>query len=91
MKLNNTIAAFLAKSLTKSLIEQKLVEIEERELFKIVLDIINSNIEEERKIEEEVHRILKEHIDLVEREGISYQKLFQKIKEKIAKERGFPI
>lgn len=91
MKLNNTIAIFLARTLAKTLIEQKLLDTNEETLYRIILQVVNRTIEEEKKIEEEAHKLLREHIDLIEKEGISYQKLFQRIKEKIAKERGFPL
>lgn len=91
MKLNNTIANFLAKTLAKTLMEQMLLDTDEETLYRIILQVINRTIEEEKKIEEEAHKLLREHIDLIEKEGVSYQKLFQRIKEKIAKERGFPI
>ncbi len=91
MKLNNTIANFLARTLAKTLIEQKLLDTNEETLYRIILQVVNRTIEEEKKIEEEAHKLLREHIDLIEKEGVSYQKLFQRIKEKIAKERGFPL
>lgn len=85
------MAIYMAKCIAQDLVNSGIVEAEERTLFKIIAETILKNIEEERKIEEEAHRILREHIGEIEKEGLSYRKLFLRIKEKIAKERGIVL
>ena len=54
-----------------------------------IKDIIIKDLEREDKLEEEVRQILKQHMNRVNREDISYINLVRKAKRQLAKERGF--
>lgn len=63
----------------------------EEVVYKVFLKVINEDIEKERAIDEEVYRLLKDHVKDIEAHHISYHKMFQKVKEKLAKEKGLVL
>ncbi len=94
MRLNREMIDYLGESLSKKLIKTKdlgLSEEDAKVIKRIIIEIITQDIEKERKIEEEAHKILKQHIREIESQGISYHKMFQIVKQKLAKERGLVL
>ncbi len=91
MRLNNTLIQYLSRRVAERLSRSGAVEADPERIEKIVYKVITANLEKERQIEEEAHRLLRQHIREIEREGISYQKMFQLVKQKLAKERGFKL
>ena len=91
MRLNDAMIEYLGNMIAKRLINNRETGIPEEELDKIkkiVIKTIKEDIEREKKIEEEAHQLLKQHIREIEQQGISYNKMFQIVKQKLAKERG---
>ena len=91
MRLNEAMIEYLGETIAKRLIYNRETGIPEDELDKIkkiIIKTIKEDIEREKKIEEEAHKLLKQHIREIEEQGISYSKMFQIVKQKLAKERG---
>ncbi|BAT71522.1 conserved hypothetical protein [Thermosulfidibacter takaii ABI70S6] len=89
MRLNNTTIKYLSQTLAQRIVKSQSVEDQDEEkIFKIIQRVITEDIEKEKQIEEEAHRLLRQHVREIEQQGISYQKMFNIIKQKLAKERG---
>ncbi len=94
MRLNRDMINYLGESICRKLIKAKELDLSEEyaeKIKKVIIEIITEDIEKEKKIEEEAHKILKQHIREIESQGISYHKMFQIVKQKLAKERGLVL
>jgi len=81
----------MSKVLARRIVKEGLIqgrEPLEEEVGKIIFKILKKDVEEEKAIEDEAHRLLKEHLQNIEHHKISYHKMFQKVKEKLAREKG---
>ncbi len=91
MKLKEEHIRQISKAMSKRAIRDGLVqgsEPLEEKVQKVIFKVIKADAEKERAIDQEAHRLLKEHIKDIEAHSISYHKMFQRVKEKLAKERG---
>ncbi len=92
MLLNREIIKYLAKRVAERAVRSKAVDGKDMATIeKTVEEVINRNIQLEKEIEEEAHRLLRQHIREIEREGISYRKMLMMVKQKLAKERGLVL
>lgn len=83
---------YLSQNLANRIVKSKAVDTEDIEkIARIIERILTAQIELEKKIEEEAHKILRQHIREIEQQGVSYQKMFNIIKQKLAKERGLKL
>jgi hypothetical protein len=90
MLLNRDYVGHMASEVVKKLVEDKLVEIKEKDLDPVIMRVRLRMMEEitvEDKVNEEVRNILTEHQDEMRRSGISYQEMFKKVKGQIARDR----
>ena len=90
MLLNRDYVAHMASEVVKKLVEDKLVEIKEKDLEPVIMRVRLRMMEEitvEDKVNEEVRNILTQHQDEMRRSGISYQEMFKKVKGQIARDR----
>ena len=90
MLLNRDYVGHMASEVVKKLIEDKLVEIKEKDLEPVITRIRLRMMEEitvEDKVNDEVRNILTQHQDEMRRSGISYQEMFKKVKGQIARDR----
>ena len=90
MLLNRDYVGHMASEVVKKLIEDKLVEIKEKDLEPVITRVRLRMMEEitvEDKVNEEVRNILTQHQDEMRRSGISYQEMFKKVKGQIARDR----
>ena len=90
MLLNRDYVGHMASEVVKKLVEEKLVEIKEKELEPVITRIRLRMMEEitvEDKVNDEVRNILTQHQDEMRRSGISYQEMFKKVKGQIARDR----
>jgi len=94
MRLRQEHILYICRVLTEKCIREGLVQgpspLNET-VNKIFIKVIKEDIEKEKAIDEEAHRLLKEHVKDIEAHHISYHKMFQKVKEKLAKERGLVL
>ncbi len=92
MRLSEAMIEYLSSSIAQKLLKSGAVEDSDLEkVKKIVKKVIKEDLDRERQIEEEAHRLLRQHIREIEQQGISYQKMFLMIKQKLAKERGLKL
>jgi hypothetical protein len=90
MLLNRDYVGHMASEVVKKLVEDKLVEIKEKDLEPVITRIRLRMMEEitvEDKVNDEVRNILTQHQDEMRRSGISYQEMFKKVKGQIARDR----
>ena len=90
MLLNREYVGHMASEVIKKLVEDKLVEIKEKDLEPVITRMRLRMMEEitvEDKVNDEVRNILTQHQDEMRRSGISYQEMFKKVKGQIARDR----
>jgi hypothetical protein len=90
MLLNRDYVGYMAAQLVKKLVEDKQIEIKEKDMDPVILRVRTRMMEEitvEDKINEEVRTILTQHQDEMRRAGISYQEMFKKVKGQLARDR----
>ena len=90
MLLNRDYVGHMASEVVKKLVDDKLVEIKEKDLDRVITRVRLRMMEEitvEDKVNEEVRNILTQHQDEMRRSGISYQEMFKKVKGQIARDR----
>lgn len=68
-----------------------LFRVPEEEVFHEIKNIIIMDLEREDKLEEEVRQLLKQHMNRVYREDISYMNLVRKAKKQLARDRGLVL
>jgi hypothetical protein len=90
MLLNRGYVGYMASEVVKKLVEDKLVEIKEKDLEPVITRVRLRMMEEitvEDKVNDEVRNILTQHQDEMRRSGISYQEMFKRVKGQIARDR----
>jgi len=90
MLLNRDYVGYMASQVIKKLVEDKLVEIKEKDLEPVITRVrlrMMDEITVEDKVNEEVRNILTQHQDEMRRAGISYQEMFKKVKGQLARDR----
>lgn len=94
MKLKEEHIQQISKVLARRVVRDGLVQGKEpleEKVAKVIFNVIKADVDKERAIEEEAHRLLKAHVKDIETHQISYHKMFQKVKEKLARERGLVL
>jgi hypothetical protein len=90
MLLNRDYVGHMASQVIKKLVEDKQIELKEKDVEPVILRVRVRMLEEitiEDKINEEVRTILTQHQDEMRRAGISYQEMFKKVKGQLARDR----
>lgn len=90
MLLNRDYVGHMASQMVKKLMEDKQVEIKEKDQDAVITRVrfrVMEEITVEDKVNEEVRNILTQYQDEMRRTGISYQEMFKKVKGQIARDR----
>lgn len=90
MLLNRDYVGHMASEVIKKLLEDKQIEIKEKDQEAVITRVRLRMLEEitiEDKVNEEVRNILTQYQDEMRRTGISYQEMFKKVKGQIARDR----
>jgi hypothetical protein len=90
MLLNRDYVGHMASEVVKKLIEDKRVEVKEKDVDTMITRVRLRMLEEitiEDKVNEETRNILTQYQDEMRRTGISYQEMFKKVKGQIARDR----
>ena len=90
MLLNRDYVGYMASQVIKKLVEDKRVEIKEKDMDAVTARVRLRMMEEitvEDKVNDEVRTILTQHQDEMRRAGISYQEMFKKVKGQLARDR----
>ncbi len=66
-------------------------EARQEQVFSIIKRVLLGDAQKERDVEEKAHAMLREHVRDIETGGLSYRKMFARVKEKLAKERNLVL
>lgn len=88
MNLQKEFILYLSKRIVDQLIKREMIEFETpASLQARVLAVLEEEMSQEDKVNEEVRGILKDYADEMRRTGISYQEMFKAVKNKLVKEK----
>ena len=90
MRLNPDKIKYLSKIIVDKLADSEDVELLQKKetVVKMLEKIITNDLQIEDSIEQEVREMLKEYSQTIRSEGLDYESLFRKAKERIIKRRG---
>jgi hypothetical protein len=88
MSLQKEFILYLSKRIVDQLIKREMIETKTTaSLQERVLSVLEEEMSQEDKVNEEVRGILKDYADEMRRTGISYQEMFKAVKNKLVKEK----
>jgi hypothetical protein len=88
MLLSRDYVGYMAKEVTKRLVERQMIETKSPEnLAERVRQTMADELAVEDRLNEEVREILSQHSDEMRRLGASYQEMYKKIKGELARQR----
>ena len=88
MSLQKEFILYLSKRIVDQLIKREMIESKTPvSLQERVLAVLEEEMSQEDKVNEEVRGILKDYADEMRRTGISYQEMFKAVKNKLVKEK----
>jgi hypothetical protein len=88
MLLSRDYVGYMAKEVTKRLVERQMIETKSPEqLAEKVRQTMADELGVEDRLNEEVREILSQHSDEMRRLGASYQEMYKKIKGELARQR----
>jgi hypothetical protein len=88
MSLQKEFILYLSKRIVDQLIKREMIEYSTpASLRERVLSVLEEEMSQEDKINEEVRNILKDYADEMKRTGVSYQEMFKAVKNKLIKEK----
>ncbi|MBI5177745.1 MAG: DUF507 family protein [Nitrospinae bacterium] len=90
MKVKKEVVRYLAKRIVDHLKQVEAIEFEcdEDSVVDIVDGAINGDLSVEDRLNDEVKAILAEKEETLDENNINYRKMFQMVKNKLARERG---
>ncbi|MBI3813394.1 MAG: DUF507 family protein [Nitrospinae bacterium] len=90
MRLKNEMIDYIANSIVEDLLKSGFVEIDcsKEKTADSIVQIITDDLILEDKLNDEVKELLKTHETELDKGNIDYRKMFQMVKQKLAKERG---
>lgn len=90
MSRREEIAERVAEAIVKRLATRKVAEVRDEPAARaIVRQAIADNLLLEERIEEDARKLLMEHAKAIKDSAADYRQLLGKVKEKLARERGF--
>ena len=92
MRLNKNQIEHMAFNIVKTLLnEEKIIVEDKNKLVEKIENTITGEFMREDELDQEVRKILNEHMDQIRKENIEYQTMFRMIKIKLAKERNIVL
>ena len=89
MKLHPHFVSLMAEQVIADLIrDRKISTTDNHMLVGLVENVIQNEMDREARIDEEVREVLAEHYEEMRHSGASYDEMFRRVKEKLAKDRG---
>ena len=80
----------MADAIVKRLAAKKVVEVRDEDVVRAVIrHVVSDNIAAEEKLEADARQLLLEHAKLIKDSAADYRQLLGKVKEKLARDRGF--
>jgi len=84
------IAVRMADAIVKRLAAKKVVEVRDEDVVRAVIrHVVSDNIAAEEKLEADARQLLLEHAKMIKDSAADYRQLLGKVKEKLARDRGF--
>ncbi len=92
MPRHDAVAERMADAVVKRLVVRKVAEIKNEAAARAaVRHVVLDNLAAEDKLEEDARKLLLEHAKQIKDVAVDYRQLLGKVKEKLARERGFVI
>ena len=92
MRGREEIAARFSETIIKRLVTRRLVEVKDEGKVRVALQkLIVSNLEAEDQLDTEARQLLQGYARDIREKGLDYRQLFNKTKEKLARDRGFVL
>jgi hypothetical protein len=80
----------MADAIVKRLAAKKVVEVRDEDVVRAVIrHVVSDNIAAEEKLEADARQLLLEHAKMIKDSAADYRQLLGKVKEKLARDRGF--
>ena len=84
------IALRMADAIVRRLTARKVVEVRDEDVARAVIrHVVSDNIAAEERLEADARQLLLEHAKLIKDSAADYRQLLGKVKEKLARDRGF--
>ena len=92
MSRREEIAVRMANAILKRLAARKVVEVRDEDVVRAVIrHVVSDNIAAEEKLEADARQLLLEHAKMIKDSAADYRQLLGKVKEKLARDRGFTL
>lgn len=80
----------MANAVVNRLTARKVVEVREEDVVRAVIrHVVSDNIAAEERLEADARQLLLDHAKMIKDSAADYRQLLGKVKEKLAKDRGF--
>ena len=80
----------MANAIVNRLTARKVVEVREEDVVRAVIrHVVSDNIAAEERLEADARQLLLDHAKMIKDSAADYRQLLGKVKEKLARERGF--
>jgi hypothetical protein len=90
MSRREEIALRMADAIVKRLAARKVVEARDEDVARAVIrHVVSDNIAAEERLEADARQLLLDHAKMIKDSAADYRQLLGKVKEKLARERGF--
>jgi hypothetical protein len=84
------IALRMADAIVRRLTARKVVEVRDEDVVRAVIrHVVSDNIAAEERLEADARQLLLEHAKMIKDSAADYRQLLGKVKEKLARDRGF--
>ena len=82
----------MANAIVNRLTARKVVEVREEDVVRAVIrHVVSDNIAAEERLEADARQLLLDHAKMIKDSAADYRQLLGKVKEKLAKDRGFRV
>jgi hypothetical protein len=90
MSRREEIALRMADAIVKRLAAKKVVEVRDEDVVRAVIrHVVSDNIAAEERLEADARQLLLDHAKMIKDSAADYRQLLGKVKEKLARDRGF--
>jgi len=80
----------MADAIVKRLAAKKVVEVRDEDVVRAVIrHVVSDNIAAEERLEADARQLLLDHAKMIKDSAADYRQLLGKVKEKLARDRGF--
>jgi hypothetical protein len=84
------IALRMADAIVRRLTTRKVVEVRDEDVMRAVIrHVVSDNIAAEERLEADARQLLLDHAKMIKDSAADYRQLLGKVKEKLARDRGF--